>query len=215
MYNYVGGVSLLLGILFTFFSLLKWGVNSVSNGTPSRITPYNQAFSIWTPIFGLSIYKSIYAITSYTQDENDTTLVLLCISYVACAFWVYYSSYKYYKYALFFIISACILAIYAHMLEKRPQQLPDWISQSAGAMLGSWLSIASLIYLDYTLSTIVFDPIVPLFMATFIGAISIYFEKPLLMISIIWASFYLRKYSLLALFVSFGLGSISIYNFTI
>jgi len=101
------------------------------------------------------------------------------------------------------------------MLEKRPQQLPDWISQSAGAMLGSWLSIASLIYLDYTLTTIVFDPIVPLFMATFIGAISIYFEKPLLMISIIWASFYLRKYSLLALFVSFGLGSISIYNFTI
>lgn len=210
-----GGIILLVGLFFTFSSLRFWGINTVPKDNPSAISPKNAAFIIWTPIFILSLIKAFSAIFIENANENVTSLILMSVSYIFCGLWVFFASKSNYKQAFFSIATAAVLAIVSHLFEPRVNDDFTWITQSSSAMLGSWLCLASLISLDYALPEIEFIPELPLFAIVGVSTISIYYERPLLMISLVWASFFSKKNILLSLLLSLFLLFLSVYSYNI
>tara|TARA_B100000214_G_scaffold285116_1_gene214633 strand:- start:3531 stop:4199 length:669 start_codon:yes stop_codon:yes gene_type:complete len=209
-----GGIALLIGLLVTFSALGKWGVSAkFTSDKPSRITPRNAAFGIWTPIFALVFFKALNSILNKNAEENFVSLILLSTSFIFSALWVYFANIPNFSNAAFSITTAALLAFTSYYLEEKPSTTTTWISQSAGAMTASWLLLASAISWDYAIPRINFPPILPLVLITIISTISIYSEKPLYMISLLWASLFLKEYNVLAISISSFLTFLSVYNY--
>ena len=210
-----GGIALLVGLVTTFLALGKWGIKTYPTENPSKVSPKNTAFGIWTPIFLLIIFKSINSIINNAAQEKFTTLLLLSLSFVCSALWVYFSSKLQYKSAAVAITLAGTFAFSGHFIEDNPENTVTWISQSSGAILASWLMLASVISWDYATPNLEFSPILPLIITVLISTISIYAEKPLFMIALLWASIFLKKYNVLAFLITSLLTFISFYSYFI
>ena len=207
------GIGLLVGLVTTFIALGKWGIRRPTK--KSQISPKDPAFGIWTPIFLLVIFKSFNSILNENSNENMISLLLLAFSFVCSALWVYFASKgNRYELAALAITSGAFLAFFSHYLEEKPMNLASWVSQAGGAMTASWLLLASTISWDFVFET-PFPPIISPILILIISTISIYTEKPLYMIPLIWASFFLKTYSFISILASLSLGTISFYNYFI
>ena len=207
------GIGLLVGLVATFFALGQWGIKPPNK--KSNISPKNTAFGIWTPIFILVIFKSLNSIINKNANEKPLSLILLSLSFICSALWVFFASKgNRYELAGVAITLAAFLAFFSHYFENRPTDLTTWISQSAGAMTASWLFLASAISWDFVFD-LEFPAVIAPILILIISSISIYSEKPLYMISILWASLFLKSYAFISLLASFSLGTISFYNYFI
>lgn len=204
-----GGIALLVGLMTTFFSLGYWGISKVPRENPSKISPKNEAFSIWSIIFSITVFKIINSLGNVNAQEEFSSLVLLGLSYGFSALWVYNFSKNSYVKAAACISTAALLALVAHSLEEAPQNTLTWISQSSGALLASWLCLASAISWDYAYSNIEFPETLPIWLTFIISFFSIYGEKPLFTLALVWASFFTKTNILLSTATSVSLSIIS------
>ena len=206
----LSGISLLVGLITTFVALGRWGIRPPYK--KSQISPKNQAFGIWTPIFLLVIFKSLNSILNENSNEKVISLLLLTFSFLCSALWVYFASTgKRYEFAALSITLGAFMAFFSHYFEEKPADLTTWVSQAAGAMTASWLLLASTISWDFVFEVNFPAVIAPILILT-ISTVSIYTEKPLYMIPLIWASFFLKTYSFISILASLSLGTISFYN---
>ena len=111
------GIGLLVGLITTFFALGKWGIRPPNK--KSNISPKNTAFGIWTPIFILVIFKSLNSIINENANEKPLSLILLSLSFICSALWVFFASRgDRYEFAGIAITSAAFLAFFSHYFEN-------------------------------------------------------------------------------------------------
>lgn len=207
-----GGIVLLVGLITTFFSLGRWGVKGVPRENESKLSPKKEAFGIWSLIFILTAFKCLNALANKNSNEEFLALVFLGISYICSAIWVYRFSNFDYAFASIAISIAALTALVGHFLEKTPETIVDWVSQSSSGLLAGWLCIASAISIDYAVIDSEFHETVPIVLTLLLSTLSIYTNKPLLTLPLVWASSFAKYNILLSLFTSVSLSIISFYN---
>ena len=149
--------------------------------TRPSIQPKSAAFSIWLLIFPLIIFNSFYAGTEKFPNEPS---ILIATSMATTILWALASRYKHFPLAFVLLVSISIQAWIAHVLLPSVDGALDVSIHLGTGLFAGWTGVASIISLAIAYKQ--FDDARTLFLVNMLGILSLCFQRPVPMVSVLW-----------------------------
>ena len=165
-------------------TFLAWASSFLIDFRPQTrpcIQPKSIAFSIWIFIFPLILFNSFYA---GTVKFPNTSSIFISTSMTTIILWSFASRYKYFPLAFLLLLLVSIQAWVAHVLLPSIDDILDVLIHLGTGLFAGWTSVASIINLAIAYKR--FDDVRTLFLVNIVGILSLYFQRPVPMLAILW-----------------------------
>ena len=175
---------MVLQIVVGSTTLLAWASSYLIDFRPESrpsIQPRSMAFAIWIVIFPLILFSSFFASTPRFPNNSS---ILISSSMITTILWAFASRYKYYTVAFILLVLISGQAWIAHILLPVSNDVFDIMIHFGTGLFAGWTGIASIINLAIAYQY--FNNSRTLFLVNIMGILSLYFQRPVPMMAILW-----------------------------